>query len=452
MKPLGAAAALVAVLFLSIVGPVRAEISPEEVRKSIDRGAAYLLSQQNNDGSWPDMVAQPGGVSALCTLALLNAGVEVDDPRIQKALNFLRRIKPERTYVVSLQTMVFSRAEPQRNLDLLASNVKWLEGNQVVEGPNKGSWSYPGLGGGDNSNSQFALLALYEAERAGVAASDRTWRLAKRYWEDCQNPDGSWSYTKQTQGGTGSMTCAGITSMAIVADRFQSVDAEVSGDRIDCCTGHESSGPSRIERGIQWLGKNYSISRNPNSPLWQLYYLYGLERVGRLTARRFIPLSTRGGRTSQADWYREGADWLVHHQESLSGFWTGSGHIEDNPQVGTSLALLFLSKGRWPVLMGKLQHGPGNDWERHRSDVGNLTRYVESKWKRDMIWQVVDWKKSTIDDLVQTPVLYLCGSENPLPNDPADQKALAEKLRGYLERGGFLLAEGYCGGEGFGIW
>ena len=34
-------------------------------------------------------------------------------------------------------------------------------------------------GDGDNSNSQFALLALHEAERVGVKASDRTWRLAK---------------------------------------------------------------------------------------------------------------------------------------------------------------------------------------------------------------------------------------------------------------------------------
>jgi hypothetical protein len=447
MIPRPAIAALTAVLFALIVGPVRAEISPEQVRKAIDRGAKYLLDQQNNDGSWADMVAHPGGISALCTLALLNAGVEPDDPRIQKALNFLRNIKSDRTYVVSLQTMVFARADPQRNLKLLSSNVKWLEGNQVVEGPNKGAWGYPGLSG-DNSNSQFALLALYEAERAGVPASDRTWRLAKKYWEECQNTDGSWSYTKQMHGGTGSMTCAGITSLAIAADRFQSVDAQVSGDRIECCSGGRVSGPNPVDRAVRWLGENYSVSRNPNSPLWHLYYLYGLERVGRLTARRFLPLSARGGQSNQADWYREGADWLVRHQESLSGFWKGSGN-EDNPLVGTSLALLFLSKGRWPVLMGKVQHGGGNDWNRHRADVGNLTRYVESRWKHDMTWQVVDLKMATIDDLVQTPVLYLCGSESPLPDNPADRKALAEKLRGYLERGGFLFAEGYCGSDAF---
>ena len=140
---------------------------------------------------------------------------------------------------------------------------------------------------------------------------------------------------------------------------------------------------------------------------------------------------------------------LVNRQDTLSGFWTGVGGAESQPVVGTSFALLFLSKGRWPVLLGKLQHGPDDDWNRHRSDVANLTRYVESRWKRDLTWQVIDLRLATVEDLLQSPVLYLCGSESPLPEQPAEQKELAQKLRGYLDRGGFLLAEGYCGGAGF---
>ena len=186
-------------LFGSIAGPVRAEVTAEQVRKAIDRGANYLLEQQRNDGSWSDMIAQPGGVSALCTLALLSAGVEPDDERMQKALNYLRTIRPERTYVVALQTMVFARAEPDRDRELILRNVKWLENTQIIEGPFKGAWTYPGMGGagGDNSNSQFALLALHEAERVGVVANEQTWRLAKTYWEKCQNDDGSWGYNRK---------------------------------------------------------------------------------------------------------------------------------------------------------------------------------------------------------------------------------------------------------------
>ena len=449
MKHRLAVAALVAGLIASIVGTVRAEVTAEQVRKAIDRGAAYLLEQQHNDGSWPDMVGYPGGVSSLCTLALLNAGIEADNEKMQKALNHLRNLKPASTYVASLQTMALARAEPERDRSLILRNVKWLESTQIADGPYKGAWTYSGGGSeGDNSNSQFALLALHEAQRVGVAANDRTWRLAKKYWEDCQNIDGSWGYKKQDQGGTGSMTCAGITSLVVAADRIQSNDARVSGDQIECCGAGTRGESDRIELAVQWLGQHFSVERNPgsNSETWLLYYLYGLERAGRLTARRFIPLAPRAGQGDRADWYREGADFLVRNQEGLSGFWTSRTGLERNPHIGTSFALLFLSKGRWPVLVSKLQHGSGGDWNQHRTDIGNLTRYTESRWKRDMTWQVVDLRLANVEDLLQAPVVYLCGSESPLPDDRAERKKLAQKLRDYLDRGGFLFAEAYCGG------
>ena len=198
-----------------------------------------------------------------------------------------------------------------------------------------------------------------------------------------------------------------------------------------------------IERAFIWLGKNYSVARNPGyGDYWWLYYLYGLERTGRLTARRFIPLPPRPGRSDRADWFREGAERLVRQQDLLSGFWR---EPPVNQRIGTSFALLFLSKGRWPVLLGKLQHGGGDDWNHHRHDVGNLARYVESRWRRDLTWQVIDLRRASVDDLIQTPVLYLCGSQSPLPEKPTERKELAAKLRDYLDRGGFLMAEADCG-------
>jgi hypothetical protein len=442
---------LAAGLYASIVGPVRADVTADDVRKAIDRGARYLLGQQQADGSWPETLGQPGGISALCTLALLNAGVEPADQQMQRALNHLRKIPAQKTYVASLQTMVLARAEPERDRELILRNVKWFESAQIREGPQKGAWSYPGTGtGGDNSNSQFSLLALSEAERVGVTANERTWRLAKRYWEECQNSDGSWGYNqKELAAHTGSMTCAGITSLVIAADRVLAADAKVAGDRVECCLAHSSGDSDRIERAIQWLGKNYSVTHNPGAGnTWALYYLYGLERVGRLTARRFIPLQPHPGHADRADWYREGTDHLIRVQDKLSGFWTGAVIGETNPLVGTSFALLFLSKGRWPVLLGKLQHD-GNDWNHHRGDVANLTRYVETRWKRDLTWQVLDLRLAGVDDLVQTPVVYLGGSRSPLPDDPAARKTLARKFRDYLDRGGFLLAEADCGSGSF---
>ncbi len=436
-----AVALLVGVLTGQFVSIVRADISPEQVRGAINKAVAYLKQQQRADGSWRGYGQQPGGVTALCTLALLNAGAEPGDEHIQRALTKLRGIRPKTTYAVALQTMVFCKAAVKTDLLAISRNVKYLEGIQVPDGPKKGAWTYSGRtspGNGDNSNSQFALLALHEAERTGVKVSGQTWRLATAYWEGCQNVDGSWGYFKG-QPGTGSMTCAGIASLAITADKVGQSDAKAVGERIQCCVQGDAEN-DRIERAMQWLGRNFSVTGNPGDRRWLLYYLYGVERVGRLTARRLI-----GGH----DWYREGCDYLVRKQDRLSGFFKGVGHAENDPLIATSLALLFLSKGRRPVLLAKLKHGADNDWNRHRSDVDNLTWFIESRWGFDMTWQVVDLQAATVEDLLQAPVLYLCGSRSPLPDSAAARRQLAEKLRDYLDRGGFLFAEGYCGGSEF---
>ena len=387
-------------------------------------------------------MGQPGGMSALCTLALLNAGVEPSDPQIQKALAYLRKFKPERTYVASLQTMVFARAEPEKDPLLISRNVKWLESMQIMEGPGKGAWSYPGQGDGDNSNSQFALLALHEAERAGVQVSDKTWRLARNLLGRLPESRRFVGILQTHVAGTGSMTCAGITSLVIAADRIEPPDAKATGEKIQCCGQGESDADKGVDKGHELAGREFfrvPKSRHPGG-MWLLYYLYGMERAGRLTARRFI---------GKADWYREGAKFLVDNQDRLSGFWSGAGQAEESRTIGTSFALLFLSKGRWPVLMSKLKHAPADDWNQHRHDVNNLTRFVESRWKRDLTWQVVDLRLASVEDLLQSPVLFLCGSSSPLPSDPAEREEIAEKLRDYLDRGGFLFAEAYCGDTGF---
>ncbi len=390
-------------------------------------------------------------MTCLCTLALLNAGVEADDPNddhVRRALRHLSSLPGglPNTYTRSLQTMVYCRADPVKYLSQIQKNAAWLQDNQITTGPRHGAWSYPG-GNGDNSNSQFALLALYEAQRVFTAAhtdirvEDRTWRLAKAYWEDCQNLDGSWGYYKPVPG-TGSMTCAGITSLIIAGNMVHRADAKAEGDHVQCCAQGDVEN-DRIERAMDWLGRNFSVSTNPgdSNDLWWLYYLYGVERAGRLTARRFI-----GGH----DWYREGADYLVsQHGHMAAGYWKGRNHAEEEERIGTSFALLFLCKGRRPVLMAKLRHGDGLDWNQHRNDVANLTAYVESKWRFDMTWQVIELDRASVDDLLQVPVVYLCGNRSPLPSDPDERRRLAQKLRDYLDRSGFLFAEGYCGGDGF---
>jgi hypothetical protein len=422
----------------------RAEIAPDEVRKAISQAVDYLKREQNPDGSWLKLVHIPGGATGLCALALLNAGVGPEDESMRRGLDYLRKLRLNNTYSVALQTMVLAKAEPKRDRALVAENVRFLERSQITTGPSAGAWSYSmpnPTDSGDHSNSQFALLALHEAERIGVSAKGQTWRLAKAYWEEAQNPDGSWGYKKGNPG-TGSMTCAGIASLVIASGQVRQRDAIARGDTILCCQRDEADS-DRIDRAMQWLGNNFQVTHNPlhGSPMtWHLYYLYGVERVGRLTAQRFI-----GGH----DWYREGTDYLINHRYSVSDHWKGSPPAEDTEVIATSLALLYLSKGRRPVLVAKLKHGRDEDWNAHRTDVDNLTRYVESRWEQDLTWQVIDVRAATVDDLRQSPVLYFSGADSPLPGSAAGREDLARKLRDYLDREGFLFAEAYGRGAEF---
>ncbi|HEX7448401.1 MAG TPA: M56 family metallopeptidase [Pirellulales bacterium] len=294
------------------------------IRRAIDRGVAYLKAQQNDDGSWKDPPGFVGGITAICTLALLESGAVPADDAVQRALAYLRTLKPQTTYAASLATMVFCAAEPQRDQKHIQRYAKWLAEQQKQVIPMRGAWGYP-QAEGDNSNTGFAVLALYEADRAGVQVEQDVWRRTLKYWTSTQAADGAWGYKPFTPG-TGSMTCQGIACVAAAC--------EVLDERQP-----DQPGPIALQKASQWLGQHFSVEINPgitgrNAQGWRLYYLRALSRAGRLSGRREF---------GNHDWFAEGAKSLLALQTIPGGYWKGAGHAEDEPQFATSLALLFLA-------------------------------------------------------------------------------------------------------------
>jgi hypothetical protein len=154
------------------------EVTDPQVQRAIERGVALLKSTQDDRGGWDEYLVSHGGVTPLCTLALLSAGVPIDDPAMQRALENVRKFSPNKTYAVSLQTMVLAAATPSQDRLRIRKNVMWLQRNQVKSGNAKGGWYYgENSSSADNSNSQFALPALHEAERIGVEVDEQvsTW-------------------------------------------------------------------------------------------------------------------------------------------------------------------------------------------------------------------------------------------------------------------------------------
>lgn len=408
------------------------DLDPDDVLASIERGVRYLKREQREDGSWPQWTGYPGGVTALCTLALLNAGVEPDDPAVRTALDYLRAMSPEKTYCVSLKAMALCAADKNRNLPAIQRCVDQLEKIQNRgAGADRGGWSYSEGGGADLSNSQFAVLALFEAQLAGANVSQETWEMADAYWRRTQNNDGSWKYAGFPRP-SGSMTCAGVASLTMTSLATSSGDARVRGGRVECCLPHEED--EGVAKGLAWLGRNFSVERNPGAfRTFHYYYLYALERVGRLTAHRFI---------GEHDWYREGTAYLVRAQDPLAHFWVGAQYYETRADITTAMALLFLSKGRRPVLMAKLEHGDEEVWNQHRRDAANMTAVTENVWRLDLTWQQIDPEGASVEDLLQSPVIYISGSE------ATRLEPYAERLRDYVDRGGFIFAESCCDNPG----
>ncbi|MBI2480358.1 MAG: DUF4159 domain-containing protein [Planctomycetia bacterium] len=425
-------------LVLSVIRPVAGELTETQVRNAIDRGTTFLKSEQKADGHWTEHAIYIGGVTALTTLALLDAGEDVKSPKIQKALDYLRSLgEPSTVYATSLQTMALCAAEPAKDARIIGRNVQWLESVQLGSGLRKGAWNYAdNKGSGDNSNTQFALLALHEADRIGIEVKRDTWESALDYWLRTQRDDGSWGYT-ESEPATGSMTCAGVGCVVICQSKLGGGDAHLIGTSVECCGAQ--SDDDAVERAMQWLGRHFSTNRNPSSIAQGYrhlyYYLYAVERAGRLTGRRYI---------GRHDWYREGATSLLNMHDDFRGLWSGAAPAEDIPTVATALALLFLSKGRRPVVMSKLQYGEENQWDVHRLAVQHLTQRIEQRWKRDLTWQTIDVRAATLEDLLATPVLFVSG-RNAFELTGEHK----ENLRQFVNQGGFIFAEACCDGEGF---
>jgi serine/threonine protein kinase len=430
----------------------RALTFEDQLDRAIQDGLQFLQKQQKPDGTWSEVENEAKtGTTSLITLALLTAGEKTESPPIRKALEYLRRFgatEINSTYAIALQTMVFAAAGPaETDRSRIAANVDWLERAQIKPAdpvPWPGSWTYidsrRAHHPGDNSNTQYALLGLQAASEAGAQVRPEVWSLARSYWENGQKPDGSWAYTPRSPSSTASMTCAGVTSL-IIARHWSSPSRSqetLIGERIrDCGKGAVDL---NVDGGIDWLANHFQVDENFGmGKQWKFYYLYGLERAGRLAGIRFF---------GPNDWYRLGATELVRLQQKPSGAWEGDLNEREKLLV-TSFALMFLAKGRAPVLINKLRRLPprsaskkarvSSDWNNDPDDVRNLVDMVARDRKSLLTWQVVDSRTATVADLRRAPILFFNGHRAP---EFSDQ--FKATLVDFVGQGGTIFADACC--------
>lgn len=471
-------AALLVALLATAPAAAAPPVDPEmkdvqAVNKAIDNGVQYLRRNWSKEDHWESFVitsltSMKGGITALATLALLNSGVKATDDAVAKPLEYLRKLPPQKTYVVALANLCFAELRDPKDLARVQENTDWLLKTAVRRGGKIVGWSYPdpNIQRPDASNTQYALLGLYAAKQCGVKVPDDEWKQLLKLYQDSQISEtkdtGSWSYIDLDRSGSFTMTTAGVCGLLIAR-----MGLEESGQGLNADTGVAANcgvypENEAVRKGMNWIGNKFSFDK-AEAAKSTYYNVYGIERVGRLSGQRFI---------GKIDWYREGCTFLVNGQKP-DGSW--SANDEDDFKgvnvISTSFALLFLSKGRSPVLISKMAHGQSKmdgkmlietgakngllDWNRKHNDARNLTDYASRELFKNLPlgWQTYDPRRKEFSDaeilveagtLVQTPILYITGHNAPVLT--GQQEKLLKK---YLEEGGFVVAEACCGSKEF---
>jgi hypothetical protein len=213
----------------AVAAPVPTDDAAEKaLRAKVDAArpkmVKFLKDSVGKDGTWegtPGAVFElKGGTTALVALALLDAGVPANDAVFEKALPFLAKQTPEKTYCVSLATQALARADAKKYAKEIQANADWLMKKAILKNEKLAGWSYPldGLPSTDGSNTHFALAALHVAQTAGAKVDAKLWGNVRDLYARTQNRDGSWSYTNGGALGrppSESMTVAGLFALAL---------------------------------------------------------------------------------------------------------------------------------------------------------------------------------------------------------------------------------------------
>jgi hypothetical protein len=420
----------------------------DQVKNAIEAGKKYLRQTQDAQGRWErggfggvgGIGITDGGQSCLAMLALLNAGEPHDSDTIKLGLRYVRSLPPQGTYVVGLQTMVLAEMHDPGDLLTIRRNVQWLLSS--VEKNGFTGWSYqPAFRGfsSDFSNTQYAVLGLHAGKQAGIPINDEVWRVIMDLYKQAQKPDGSWSYTIADPNPRLTMTTAGLCGLLITGAERRSGRQQLNretGVAKNCGIYDEDA---NIRKALDWMKQPGHFSFNDRQ--YRYYSIYGIERAGRLSGQRFM---------ADRDWYREGCKFLVGEQQA-DGSWNGGGF--NGGTVGsTAFALLFLSKGRSPVLISKLPWGT-TEWNNKHHDAQHLVEFASREMFQNtpLAWQIYDCRIANQNEilqhageLLQSPIVYFNGHE--APQLTGVQKDILKK---YIQEGGFVFAEACCGSKEF---
>jgi hypothetical protein len=348
----------------------RTEAADEvKIRTAISKAQKFLMQS-----------TATGGHGSIGALAYVKSGGNKKAPFVQKMVaEVLGKISVEgqyrhgshHNYEASVDLMLLEAIDAEAYRPQLEAIVAYLLKNQQ---PN-GAWFYENQyepDCGDTSITQYVIMGLWAATRAGIEIPIETWEQAARWHIERQQDDGGFVYQPFESKGnpnlefhrtTGTMTAAGTSSLLIIrrmlfdddlAPEIRPADSkrrfgvlekfvdERSGSHKKSVKGVPTLRPAAIDKALKestrWVGAHFT-EKSPNHEKFFAYYLYTVERVAALMDVMKL---------SGHDWYNDGADELLQRQ-APDGSWTDS----CTAQASTAMGLMFLSKATATVVTPK---------------------------------------------------------------------------------------------------
>jgi hypothetical protein len=333
---------------------------PERVNRAIERGVACLRVSHTAHKQYHRTMGLLG-------LTLLECGISADDPSVQQLAAAIRtgELQITQTYELTLAILFLDRLGDQSDRNLIRTLGQRLLYGQLE----CGAWTYSCLvsdrqrfgsnlpsgvsyvaplpyqhravrhGGrpareqrisyrGDNSNTQFAILGLWVAQRHGVTVGSAL-RATEQYFRNTQFDDGSWGYRPNVRNARDSMTCAGLMSLAMRYGISAGQGRDIRPNQP--ISVHDAA----VLRGLRYLEPaldRIAVAGNRIGGVEArdpLYFLWSLERVAAIYDLKKI---------GEREWYPWAAQLLVETQQP-DGRWLGMGD-----PVGTCFALLVLKR------------------------------------------------------------------------------------------------------------
>jgi hypothetical protein len=387
----------------------------DPVTDAIDRGVEYLLGQVKEK-----RVGQDGnngiGQTALETYALLVADVGLDEPVIRENFEFLhaecKKREFDHTYSLACYIFALDAAISQIENDLLVLAPRKVQEafrddprigkefrpylaaavQKLVETQTDGgAWNYGGdKSAFDNSNTQFAVLALGVGAKRGVPIDSEVWKKIVEHFVKGQEAKGPEtpdrivllrpSEKKEREEGVKLVGEGGATK----SDNEKKGEDGGEGSARRSRTGLAET-PAEPEVGLEGIkvyrrGWNYQRPGNPHAVSWNMtcaglsslilarqnlragltpqerealnaavrdgygwvmgswsptesfYGSYSLEKVGDLGEVKLF---------GSHDWYKELSEAIAGKQRG-NGSWVGGSH--ETARVATSFALLILNR------------------------------------------------------------------------------------------------------------